>query len=88
MKAGVVKAPLIGKSSVNVECQAVQILEFSKFHRISRFVIGKVVLIHLKEEYCRDGEIQKNKLKAIGRLGGELYCRTGDTFTMKRTFQL
>lgn len=86
VKADIVKSPMVGESSVNMECKVVQILEFGEFPRISRFIIGEVVLVHIKDEYLINGEIDKSKLKAIGRLGGTLYCRTADTFEMERKF--
>ena len=86
--ADLVAAPRVGESSASLECKVVQILEFGEFPRISRFVIAEVALVHIKDEYLIDGELDKSKLKAIGRLGGELFCRTSDTFTMKRDFVL
>ncbi len=88
VKADIVKSPMVGESPVNIECKVVQILEFGKFPRISRFIIGEVVLVHVKDEYIVNGEIDKMKLKPIGRLGGELFCRTQDVFTMKRAFNM
>ena len=41
-----------------------------------------LILFHVKDELYVDGEIQMSKLKAIARLGGELYCRTRDIFEM------
>ncbi len=86
--ADMVKSPMVGESSTSLECKVIQILEFGEFPRISRFVIAEVVLVHIKDEYLIDGELDKTKLKAIGRLGGELFCRTSDTFVMKRDFVL
>lgn len=86
--ADMVTAPMVGESSVSLECKVVQILEFGEFPRISRFIIGEVVLVHVKDDYLIDGELDKSKLKSIGRLGGDLFCRTDDTFVMKRDFVL
>jgi flavin reductase (DIM6/NTAB) family NADH-FMN oxidoreductase RutF len=86
--ADMVKSPMVGESSVNLECKVIQMLEFGEFPRISRFIIGEVVLVHIKDEYLVNGEIDKSKLRPIGRLGGELYCRTSDTFVIKRDFVL
>jgi flavin reductase (DIM6/NTAB) family NADH-FMN oxidoreductase RutF len=88
VQADIVKSPLVGESAVNMECKVVQILEFGEFPRISRFIIGEVLLVHVKDDYLVNGEIDKPKLKAIGRLGGEIYCRTSDTFELKRSFVL
>lgn len=88
VKADIVKAPMVGESPINMECRLVQTLQFGEFPRISCFVIGEVVLIHIKEQYYVDGSINTLKLKTIGRLGGDFYCRTADLFKVKRAFNL
>ena len=82
--ADLVKSPLVKESPVNMECRLLQILEFGEFPRINNFVIGEIVQVHVKDEFWGGGEIQSSKLKAIGRMGGDLYCRTRDVFEIKR----
>jgi hypothetical protein len=38
----------------------------------------------VRDELYANGEVQVSKLKAIGRLGGNMYCRIQDMFEMKR----
>ena len=83
-RADFVKSPLLAESPVNMECRLLQILEYGEFPRINNFVIGEVIQVHVKDEFWGDGEIHSSKLKAIGRMGGDLYCRTRDVFEMKR----
>jgi flavin reductase (DIM6/NTAB) family NADH-FMN oxidoreductase RutF len=80
-----VKSPVVGESPINMECRLLQILEYGEFPRINNFVIGEVIQVQVKDEFWADGEIQSSRLKAIGRMGGDLYCRTTDLFEMKRT---
>ena len=86
--ADLVKAPMAAESPINLECRLTQILEFSDAPRISYFVIGEVLIIHVKDELYVDEEIRLSELKAIGRLGGgigsDMYCRTNDSFVMGR----
>jgi flavin reductase (DIM6/NTAB) family NADH-FMN oxidoreductase RutF len=84
VKAALVKSPMVAESPVKMECRLLQILEFGQFPGINNFVIGEVVQVHVKDELWVDGEIQSSRLKALGRLGGDLYCRTTDVFEMKR----
>ena len=84
VKADLVKAPLLAESPVNMECQLNQILEFGEEPIINSFVIGEILRIHINDELYADGKIQMFKLKAIARLGGDFYCRTTDSFAMKR----
>jgi len=86
VKADIVKSPMVAESPINMECRLVQILEFGEAPRLNSFIIGEVVRVHVKDELWVNDEIQMSKLKAIGRLRGELYCRTTDIFEMKRPF--
>ncbi len=83
VKADMVKAPMVAESPVNMECRLVQILEFGQAPRRSNFIIGEVVRVHVKDEFWVNGQIEMAKLGAIGRLGGELYCRTADMFEIE-----
>ena len=82
--ADLVGAPLVAESPINLECRLNQILKFGQAPRINSFIIGEIVLFHIRDELYADGEVQMPKLKAIARLGGDFYCRTRDTFEMKR----
>ena len=84
VKADIVKPPMVAESPINMECRVAQILEFGDAPRCTSFIIGEVVQVHIKDELYINGEIQMSKLKAIARMGGELYCRTRDIFEMKR----
>jgi flavin reductase (DIM6/NTAB) family NADH-FMN oxidoreductase RutF len=83
-KADVVNAPLLAESPINLECRLLQIVELGEHPRKSWFVIGEVLLVHVKDEVMVDGEIQMSRLKAIGRLGRNDYCSTQGVFEMKR----
>ena len=84
VKADIVKTPMVAESPINMECRLLQILEFGDLPRRGSFIIGEVVQVHIKDELFKNGDIQMSKLKAIARMGGELYCRTTDIFEMKR----
>jgi len=88
VQADLVKAPMVGESPINMECRLVQILQFGDDSRHSSFIIGEVVRVHIKDELYINGEIQMSKLKAIARMGGQLYCRTRDTFELQFLFCL
>jgi flavin reductase (DIM6/NTAB) family NADH-FMN oxidoreductase RutF len=79
-----VRSPRVAESPVNMECRLMQILEFGQAPRIQSFVIGEIMRVHVQDEVWVNGVISADKLKAIGRLGEDLYCRTLDMFEMKR----
>jgi flavin reductase (DIM6/NTAB) family NADH-FMN oxidoreductase RutF len=76
------KTPL--ESPIQLECRLLQIMEFGASPRIHNFVVGEVLLVHVQDDLIVDGVIKWDRLKAVGRLGEDLYCRTGDLFEMKR----
>jgi len=86
VKADLVKAPMVAESPINLECRLTQVLEFGEAPRTNSFIIGEVLRVHVKDELYANEEIQMSQLKAVGRLGGggDLYCRTSDSFEMKR----
>ena len=85
VKSEMVKPVRVKESAVSLECRLSQILSFGKEPNLNSFIIGEVVLIHIKDEIWNQGAIDAKKLKVIGRLGGtDLYCRTSDVFEMKR----
>lgn len=84
VKADLVKAPMVAESPVNMECKLVQILKFGEVHSGNHVVVGEIVLVHVQDELWAGDHVEAAKLRAIGRLGEDLYCRTADTFEMKR----
>lgn len=84
VKGDLVRSPMVAESPVNMECRLVKILEFGEAPRINNFVIGEVLRVHVKDDLWIDNKIKADRLKAVGRLGEELYCRTTDMFEIKR----
>ena len=87
IKTDLVKAPMVGESPVSLECRLKQILQFGEEPMTNNFIIGDVLLIHVKDEYISNDEISASSLTLIGRLGGrgiDRYCRTTDSFEMQR----
>jgi len=82
VKADIVKSPIVAESPINMECRLVKILEFGDERRTG-FIIGEVLRVHIKDEIYANSDIDPCKLKALGRLGGALYCRTTDIFEME-----
>ena len=84
IESDIVRAPRLAESPVNMECKLWQLLQFGDAPNIANLVIGEVMLVHIKDEIWINNEIPHSQLKAVGRLGGELYCRTTAEFEMKR----
>ncbi len=80
-----VRPPRVAKSPIHYECKVVHIFELGKQPGAGNIVIGRVVHIHVDESVLFGGDkIDLAKLKPIGRLGGNGYCRVTDLFKMVR----
>jgi flavin reductase (DIM6/NTAB) family NADH-FMN oxidoreductase RutF len=79
-----VKAPRVAESPVTMECRLVQIIPNGEVPTGGHVIIGEVLLVHVADELWAGDQVDVAKLRPIGRLGGDLYCRTTDVFEMKR----
>jgi flavin reductase (DIM6/NTAB) family NADH-FMN oxidoreductase RutF len=86
MAAERVKAPLVVESPVGLECVVEEIRTYGNEGGSGSLVVGRVVLMHI-EDSVRDpdtGQVLPDRLRAVGRMGGSLWCRTRDTFPLRR----
>ena len=86
VKADIVNAPMVAESPVKMECRVIQIIEFGTAPVTNNLVLGSVLRVHLADEFWNKLTRRIEGLRLIARLGGEgdIYCRTEDTFQMKR----
>ena len=77
-----VKSPRVAEAQVSLECRLVQSLELGEGQNLRGVIFGEVVLAHVKDELLVSGKLEPSRLKAVGRIGDGLYCRTGDIFEM------
>lgn len=80
-----VRPPRIAESPVSLECERLVIVEVGIDRAV---VLGKVLAIHIKDEFVLDAErcyVDTPKLELIGRMhGAGWYARTTDRFEMPR----
>jgi flavin reductase (DIM6/NTAB) family NADH-FMN oxidoreductase RutF len=80
-----VEPPRIAESPVAMECERLQIVDLGPS---SALVIGRVLVMHVGEEFVLDAQrhyIDTPALKLIGRMHGTgWYARTSDLFEMPR----
>jgi flavin reductase (DIM6/NTAB) family NADH-FMN oxidoreductase RutF len=84
VQSDLVRPPRVAESPIQLECRLMQILEFGALPTTHNFIIGEVLRVHVQNELVVDGVVQSDRVKAVGRLGAELYCRTREIFEMKR----
>lgn len=80
-----VKAPLVAESPIALECVLEEIRTYGEEGGAGSLVVGRVVLMHIDRALRdSDGRILPEQLRAVGRMGGSLWCRTLDTFSLDR----
>jgi flavin reductase (DIM6/NTAB) family NADH-FMN oxidoreductase RutF len=75
-----VKPPRLANSPVQLECTLLKIVEVEE----TGLILGRVVMVHAKDEVVTDGRVDPARLTFVGRLGGDAYCRATDRFERRR----
>jgi flavin reductase (DIM6/NTAB) family NADH-FMN oxidoreductase RutF len=79
-----VKAPRVAESPVNMECRLVQVVPIGSGDHAHGLVIGEVIWMHIRDDIIDGHRINHQALKPVGRLAGNMYCHTADTYEMVR----
>ncbi len=75
-----VKPPRLAGSPVALECTRLQIVEVEG----TALILGRVVHAHVDDAVWKNGAVDPALVTFVGRMGGELYCRTTDRFERRR----
>ncbi len=79
-----VRAPRVAESPVNMECRLDQVVPIGDHETGNALVIGHIVLMHLRDDIIEGHRIDHDRLKPVGRLAGNMYCDTHDTYELVR----
>lgn len=79
-----VRPPRVLESHVSMECKLQQIVVVSTLPRGASLIIGEVIRFHVDDAIVDHFRIDPEKLRAVGRMGGNFYSRTRDRFEMIR----
>ena len=83
-----IKPPIVSESKISLECILNQIVQIGKDDAGSGFiVIGTIVLFHIDDEVYDNGRIILDKLQPLGRVAGNGYVRSTNTFDIIRTIK-
>ena len=77
-----ITTPRIAESPVQFECILSGSMEIGAGP--TDVLFGEIRVFHIADEILVNGRVDQLRLRAIGRLSGSGYCRTTDTFEMKR----
>src|SRR5579864_777830 len=84
LASDLVKPPRVAESHVHMECKLYLTIEIGEQPGSGNLVLGEVIRLHVDDAYADKFRIDPDKLRAIGRMGGNLNTRTGDRFEMIR----
>jgi|TARA_B100001971_G_C18061630_1_gene468268 flavin reductase (DIM6/NTAB) family NADH-FMN oxidoreductase RutF len=79
-----VAPPRVAESPVNMECRLKQVISLGIGKGRHGLVIGEIVLMHVRDDLIDGHRINHQKLRPTGRLAGNMYCHTVDTFELVR----
>jgi flavin reductase (DIM6/NTAB) family NADH-FMN oxidoreductase RutF len=83
--ASKVKARLVAESPVNIECRLVEVRTYGTGPGAGSLVVGAIEVVHLRPDLLDErGHVAPDRLRAVGRMGGELWVRTRETFALPR----
>mgnify|MGYP001579337837 CR=1 FL=1 len=75
-----VRPPRVGESPVSMECRLHRIIELGA----TFFVVGEILRAHVKDEVLTNGRVDIDKLRPLGRLGGDGYSVVREVIHMAR----
>jgi flavin reductase (DIM6/NTAB) family NADH-FMN oxidoreductase RutF len=85
LPSAVVHPPRVGEAQVAFECKLYQIIEVGGNQPgAGAMVLGTVERIHVSYEVLKDGKIDIEALRPVGRLAGSEYVRCTDRFSLLR----
>ena len=80
-----VRPPRVAASPVAFECTLDQIVHIGTGPLAANVIFGRIIVAHVSDDILDpEGFPDSAKLDLVGRLGGEDYARTRETFTLPR----
>jgi len=81
-----IRAPYMAESPVHFECETIEVKRFAPGVPFGgNMVLGRVVHARVDDALAHPRMyIDPAKLRAVGRMGGNWYARTGDRFELER----
>jgi flavin reductase (DIM6/NTAB) family NADH-FMN oxidoreductase RutF len=80
-----VRPPRVAAAPVAFECTLDRVVNIGEGPLAAHVTFGRIHLVHVSDSVLgADGRADPAKLDLVGRLGGELFTRTTERFTLKR----
>jgi flavin reductase (DIM6/NTAB) family NADH-FMN oxidoreductase RutF len=83
--SGRIRPPRVAEAPVAFECTLLQIVHIGTGPLAANVIFGRILAAHVREDVLGPGGLpDARKLDLVGRMGGEDYATTRDTFSLKR----
>lgn len=80
-----VRPPRVAAAPASFECRVDRIVRVGEGPLAGNIVIGRILCLHVADSVLgANGKIDPAKLDTIGRMGGDLYARTTERFSIPR----
>lgn len=79
-----VKVPGVAVAKVRFECRLRETITISDEPAGGSLILLDVLGIHVDDQLVEDQKLKGSALKAVGKLGGNDYCKLDSTFAMER----
>jgi len=84
-ESAVIKPKRVLESPISFECRLTRIVPAGNDGPGGgSLIIGEVVMAHIREDVISNFRINLEKVKPLGRLAGNFYCRVTDLFELNR----
>ncbi len=80
----IVRAPAVAESPVNMECRLNQVISLGDPRTGNALVIGEIALMRVRDDVIDGHRVNHDRLKPVGRLAGNMYCRTDEVYELVR----
>jgi flavin reductase (DIM6/NTAB) family NADH-FMN oxidoreductase RutF len=80
-----VRPPRVAAAPVAFECAFHSVVHIGEGPLAANVIFGRILCAHVSDAVLgADGRPDPARLDLVGRLGGELYCRTSEIFSIRR----
>jgi flavin reductase (DIM6/NTAB) family NADH-FMN oxidoreductase RutF len=79
-----VKAFRVKEAAIQMECALEKVVEIGEGAGSSSLVVGRILLMHAREDIYNEGKIDAAALRPVARLGGPHYGKLGELFELPR----
>ncbi len=84
-KSELVRPPRVAAAPVAYECRLLRVVNIGEGPLAAHVIFGSILVAHVRDDVLGpNGKPDVAKLDLVGRLGGEAYSTTRDTFSIER----